>query len=118
MGKTRFRGPVVGPLGKYVTINERFGHLALAAECALRGHVGLSAFVVTCKEDEKVPNPDPNPTPTPTPSPSPSPSPSPNQVRVTSLYLVGCDGPCSRVRELLGIRLGLGLGLGLRVRVS
>ena len=78
MGKTRFRGPVVGPLGQYVTINERFGHLALAAECALRGHVGLSAFVVTCKEDEKVPNPDPNPTPTPTPSPSPNPNPNPD----------------------------------------
>jgi len=49
----RFRGPVVGPLGEYVKINQGFGHLALAAECALRGQTGLSAFVVTCKEDEK-----------------------------------------------------------------
>lgn len=52
--KTRFRGPVVGPLGEYVKINEGYGHLALAAECALRGQAGLSAFVVTCPEDEKV----------------------------------------------------------------
>ena len=44
----------VGPLGKYVKVNEGFGHLALAAVCALRGQVGLSAFVVTCKEDEKL----------------------------------------------------------------
>ena len=50
--KTRFRGPVVGPLGEYVKINEGFGHLALAAECALRGQVA-------------------HPTPTPTPTPYP-----------------------------------------------
>ena len=54
VGKTSFRGPVVGPLGEYVKINEGFGHLALAAECALRGVNGLSAFVVTCGEDEKL----------------------------------------------------------------
>ena len=54
VGKTNFRGPVVGPLGEYVKINEGFGHLALAAECALRGLAGLSAFVVTCSEDEKL----------------------------------------------------------------
>ena len=54
LGKTNFRGPVVGPLGEYVKINEGFGHLALAAECALRGLAGLSAFVVTCSEDEKL----------------------------------------------------------------
>ena len=54
VGKTNFSGPVVGPLGEYVKINEGFGHLALAAECALRGPNGLSAFVVTCNEDEKL----------------------------------------------------------------
>ena len=50
--KARFHGPVVGPLGAHVKLNKGYEGLALAAECALRGPQGLSAFVVTNKPDE------------------------------------------------------------------
>jgi len=54
LNRARFSGPVVGPLGQHVKLNPGFDHLALAAECALRGQPGLSAFVVTCSADEKL----------------------------------------------------------------
>ena len=51
VGRTRFSGAVVGPLGLYVKLNQGFDHLALAAESALRGQKGLSAFVCEKRAD-------------------------------------------------------------------
>ena len=49
-----FADKVCGPLGAHVKLNDGFGALAIAAECALRGAMGLATFAVSSKEDEKL----------------------------------------------------------------
>lgn len=49
-----FADKVCGPLGAHVKLNDGFGALAIAAECALRGQAGLATFSVSSKDDEKL----------------------------------------------------------------
>ena len=49
----KFRGPVVGPIGKYIKVTPGKEHFADIAELSL-GASTLDRFIVTCDEDRRV----------------------------------------------------------------